>query len=267
VIYLNEKVPNKINSIEFSDLYIVTDFDRTITVGPSSASWSILAKSNLVAKEYAIERQELYDYYRPIEIDLSLDFETKSKLMIEWWEKHLELFIKYQIPEEIINTAAKDFSVMDFRSGAKEFLEKMHDRNVPVIIISAGIGNFIQQFLTNNNCYFDNIYIVSNFIKFKNGIAAGMEKNIIHALNKNEVSLPKKITDKTAEYNKIILLGDSLADIKMVSDDKRNNTIRVGFLEENVEQSLESFKNEFDIVCTNNTSFNELSKVLNFDNK
>ena len=35
----------------------------------------------------------------------------------------------------------------------------------------------------------NNIYISSNKIIFKDGIANGVDKNIIHSLNKNEVSL------------------------------------------------------------------------------
>ena len=59
-------------------------------------------------------------HYRPIEIDETLDYDTKNRLMKEWWEKHINLFVKYKISEEIINKAAKDLRVMSFREGAKE---------------------------------------------------------------------------------------------------------------------------------------------------
>ena len=141
----------------------------------------------MIPKEYVNERQVLYDYYRPYEIDESLDYDTKNCLMSEWWNKHFSLFIKYKLPEEVINDASKNLRVMAFRKGAKAFLENMRDRNIPVIIISAGIGNFIEQFLIKNNCNFSNIFIVSNFIKFENGIAVRVSDNVIHSLNKNEV--------------------------------------------------------------------------------
>ena len=35
---------------------------------------------------------------------------------------------------------------MYFRDGAKEFLKEMNDRGIPIIVISAGVGNIIQQF-------------------------------------------------------------------------------------------------------------------------
>ena len=45
------------------------DFDFTITDKTSTTSWGILGKSNLVPKDYVTKRQNLYDYYSPIEID------------------------------------------------------------------------------------------------------------------------------------------------------------------------------------------------------
>lgn len=78
---------------DFSDYFVVTDFDRTITNGASKTSWSILAGSDLVPKDYVVDRQKLYDKYRPIEIDETMNFETRSKLVSEWYRKHIELFV------------------------------------------------------------------------------------------------------------------------------------------------------------------------------
>ncbi|MBO5375877.1 MAG: HAD-IB family phosphatase [Bacilli bacterium] len=243
-------------------IYVLTDFDRTITVGNSESSWSILSKSNVVPKEYIEERQELFDYYRPIEIDETLDYDTKSKLMTEWWNKHIGLFVKYRLSEEVINNAAQNLRVMSFRDGAREFLKNMKDRNIPVIIISAGIGNFIEQFLIKNNCNFDNIYIVSNFLKFENGIATGVSDNVIHSLNKNEVSLPNNIKELIENRKNIILLGDSTSDIRMAREEARNQALKIGFLEEKVEENKTYYQEQFDVVCTGNTTYNELFQKL-----
>ena len=150
MIFFKNDALNKINNWNDDSIHVLTDFDRTITVGNSDSSWSILSKSELVPKEYVLERQQLYNYYRPIEIDESLDCDTKNKLMSEWWNKHINLLVKYKLSETVINEAARNIRVMSFRDGAKEFLENMKDRGIPIIIISAGIGNFIQQFLIKN---------------------------------------------------------------------------------------------------------------------
>ena len=212
----------------------------------------------MVPKEYVAERQALYNYYRPFEIDESLNYEIKNKLMIEWWNKHIGLFIKYKLKETVINEAARNLRVMAFRDGAKDFLVNMKDRNIPVIIISAGIGNFIEQFLIKNDCNFDNIHIISNFIKFEDGIAVGVCENVIHSLNKNEVSLPPDIKDIIKDRPNIILLGDSISDVKMAKEDDRESALKIGFLEEKVEENKTYFENSFDVVCTDNTTYTEL---------
>ena len=264
MIEIKDKTLERISNWEDDTIYIVTDFDKTLTLGSSSTSWSILSKSNLVPSEYIKERQELYDYYRPIEIDETLDLKIKSKLIREWFKKHLDLLVKYKLSEDVINYAAKNLRVMSFRDGAKEFLENMYKRNIPVIIISAGIGNFIEQFLIKNNCMYSNIFIVSNFIKFKDGIASGViNDNLIHSLNKNEVSLPSDIKELIKLRENIILLGDNISDIKMVNESKQKDALKIGFLEENIEVNLSYFKKEFDVVCTNNTGYNELSEKIN----
>lgn len=262
MIYIKENTLEKISKCNSENTYVLTDFDRTLTKGSSDSSWSILSKSEFVPKEYVEKRQEYYNYYRPIEIDEKLDYETKNKKMSEWWNKHINLFVKYKLKEEVINNAANDLRVMSFRNGTKEFLESMHKRKIPVIIISAGIGNFIKQFLIKNNCDFDNIFIVSNFIKFENGIAIGVKGNITHSLNKNAVYLPNEVKNIIKNRNNIVLLGDQISDILMAKEEDREKVIKIGFLEEKVEENKKHYFEAFDIVCTDNTGFGEIKQKI-----
>lgn len=261
-MFINKNIKNLLPFKNFDDMYVVADFDRTITKGNSKTSWSILANSTLVPKSYIEERQALYDYYRPIEIDENMDFELKSHLVKEWFRKHIELFVKYKTSEKVFETAATDLRVMEFRYGAKEFIEFLHKNGIPLIIISAGIGNFIESFLKHNNCYFDNIYISSNKIMFKDGIAVGVDNNIIHSLNKNEVSLPPKVLNNLQNRNNVILLGDQVSDLKMVDKSKHDLVLSIGFLAEDSKEQYEILKSNFDIVCELNDDYNNLKELL-----
>lgn len=241
-----------------NNYYIVADFDRTITAGDSESSWGVLAKSGNVPKEYVNERKALFEYYHPFEIDLSLDYEVKNKLMIEWWTKHISLFIKYQLSESVIEEAAKNKNIMKFRRGAKEFLRRMNEKGIPIVIVSAGIGNFIKAFLIQNDALYDNIYIVANFIEFENGIAKGISNNIIHSLNKNEAGIPNEVKDLVKTRENIVLFGDGIDDIKMVGEDKIDTTLKIGFLNENVEENLAQYQETFDVVGYKDAAFDEL---------
>ena len=257
---INSEIKSLLPIKDLDNVYVVTDFDRTITNGNSKTSWSILASSNLVPKSYIQERQKLYDYYRPIEISESMDVLLKMQSMKDWFRKHIELFVKYKISEKVFEEAATNLRIMEFRPYAKEFIEFLYKKNIPLIIISAGIGNFIESFLKHNNCYYENIYISSNKIVFKNGIAVGVENNIIHSLNKNEVSLPTTILEKLKNRDKVILLGDQVSDLNMVDKNKHKEVVSVGFLTS--KEQLKTMTSNYDIVCEENDGYDKVKEIL-----
>lgn len=259
---LNDRVKKILPIEELDDYYVVFDFDRTITNGSSKTSWSILAGSDLVPQCYIDERDELYKKYRPIELDEEMDFVKRSSLVSEWFRKHIELFVKYKISEEVFEKAGRDLRIMEFREGAKEFLQYLNEKNVPVIIISAGIGNFIESFLRANDAYFVNIYISSNKVIFENGIATGVGDNIIHSLNKNEVFLPGEIKNLVSKRNKVILLGDQISDLMMVDEALHDDVVKIGFYSTRSEVDVDLFKEKFDIVCLDNDDYNNLRDMI-----
>lgn len=244
----------------FKDYYILADFDRTITKSSSKTSWSILAESGLLDENYVKARKELYNYYRPIEIDSNISDEEKSKYMMEWYIKHINEIVKCKITKQIFYKASQTREIMEFRKGASEFLKEMHDMKVPIIIISAGIGNFIEEFLKNNNCYYDNIHIVSNMIIFdENEIAISVKDNIIHSLNKNITVFSADILKKICNRNKILLLGDQISDLKMAEGKHKNELITVCFHSEELLSEIQSI---FDIVIYENEDYFDLQKKL-----
>lgn len=245
-----------------NDYYVVADFDKTITSGASMTSWSILAKSEEVPSEYISDRQVLYDKYRPIELDTSLDRDYVNREMYTWFKSHAELFVKYKITEEIFNKTALDKRKMEFRPHAQEFLKYLYNHNIPLIIISAGIGNFIEKFLESHDCYYDNIYVSSNIIEFKDGIASGVKNNIIHSFNKNEVSLPDDIKVKINNRKNVILLGDQLSDLNMVDYSKHDKVIKIGFMTNDTEQYKDNFIESFDILLEQNEDYGDVLKAL-----
>jgi len=152
---------------------------------------------------------------------------------------------------------------MTFRDGTKEFLINMYNRNIPVIIISAGIGNFIEKFLKDNDCYFNNIYLISNFLKFEEGKLVGFIDSVIHSFNKNLVNIPNNVKQIIENRNNILLLGDSLSDISMANGIDKKNIFSIGFLEDNIVNNLKHFQETFDIVATENSSLNDIKiKIL-----
>lgn len=262
MLYINK---NNLTKLNLDKMYVMADFNKTFTKGNSKTTWSIFASSNLFDDNYTKERNELFEIYKPFEDDETLDEEIKKKKLSEWWKKHIDLFPKYKLKEELIKKALEEDNIMELRDGVKEFLTFLSNNNIPLIIVSQGLGNFAKVFLEMNECYFDNIYISSNMIKFENGIAINNEGNITHNFNKSEIKVPNSILNKLQDKNQVLLLGDEISDLKILEFTKGTENLTVGFLTKKHEHELDRYNKYFDIVCSDNTSYNEIGKLL-FDN-
>ncbi len=90
----------------------------------------------------------------------------------------------------------------------------------------------------------------------------GLKGETIHALNKNIVKLDENSKAKIINRENILLLGDGLADLKMIPKIDMDKAITIGFLDEKVEESLKSFNDNFDIVLSNGGTFDEINNIL-----
>lgn len=156
---------DKLENLEINkqNVYIVIDFDKTITAANSADSWD--ASGCILGNNFKKDANELYEFYAPIELDYTLSFEEKEKYMIEWYGKCMDLYYQYKLTKDKLKQSVQSSDLI-FRKGAKEFIKIAYAENIPIVILSAGIGNVIEQFLKDNDCYFDNMYIISNFIEF-----------------------------------------------------------------------------------------------------
>lgn len=148
------------------------------------------------------------------------------------------------------------------RDGFNDFLSSLHMYNIPIVILSAGIGNVILELFKLNHCLYDNIYIISNFITFENNLMLPFDSKIIHTCNKSISIIPFSVTQKVNDMDYILLFGDLLQDLNMIDSKDLNRCISFGFLEKNVNKNFELYKNSFDVVLTNNSSFFDVKNIL-----
>ena len=223
--FINKEKIEKIK-LNKDNFYVAIDFDGTITARKSCDSWDATGK--MLGKEFQNKLDSLAKKYGPIELDYKISFEEKRKAMEEWYNIAMQLFYEYNLTQEQLKQSI-NMSNLIFREGAKEFLIEMNKNNIPVIILSAGIGNVIKQFLQSNNCYFDNMNIISNFFHFdKAGKIKKQQGTIIHTLNK---TMKGNITTEIAEIIKNkefrLLFGDFVEDKKIVPAEEWDKTISI----------------------------------------
>lgn len=257
MIYINNK--EKINNfIETDSYYVITDFDATLTTGKSSSSMGIIPQ--YLGGECLEQRKEIFNYYRPLELDYTIEAKKKQEIMKEWARKSFTLLSKYTT-NEVVEKSLENPN-MWLREGVKEFLKDMNNKNIPVIVMSSGMGNIVKAFLEKEDCMFANIKIVSNFFEFKDGKTYIDLDNIMATSNKEYKRIPEQIREVIETKNKALLFGDLIEDIKMVDKEKILDTLTIGFLDNNVEQNLEKYNNNFDIVLTEGETFESVRDLL-----
>ena len=250
VIFDKQNIAKKLCMFEGNNFFVLADFSKTFSSFSGPSTWSAVSKSGAMPAGYVEERQQLFDKYHPYEIDETLSLQEKNALLSEWWQKHMELFVKHGLTESVLESCI-DQGMVTLRPGLKEFLADMKKRNVPVIILSSGIGRLVEKALEIGECNFDNIKIIANNVKFENAVATKIETPFVHTYNKQDIELPKLHTPSN-----MLLLGDKANDI--IKPEFVKNAINIGFLED--EAKLEDYKKDFDVVCLGD--FIDLMKAI-----
>ena len=257
--YINHKDKLKDIKLDKNNFYVMIDFDRTITRAKSFSAWRVLYYSELLGEKFKQKYAEIHD---ETELSKSESNEAKQKAFEQRFIAYMDLLRDCHFNKDILEKAVEKTD-LTLRDGAKEFFKKMYENNIPVIIISSSIKNVIEEYLKQNHAFYDNIHIYANNLDM-NGKKENDVTNVT-PYNKNEIEFSEELKENIQDKKYIVLLGDIPDDVNMVSKEKLNHTITIGFLEENIESNLEKYNKTFDIVLTNNASFKEVLKLIDFN--
>ena len=266
-----EKTKKAIQNGGKDKLHVVSDHDRTLTKTIVNGKWvnsliAILRDENYLTPDYPKKAQELYNKYSPIENDLRISEQERAKAMHQWWMEHFKLLIESGLTKDDIAKAVAS-SQVQLRHGCSDFLKNLYKHGIPLIIFSAcGLGgDAISIHLKKQEMLFPNIHIVSNSYVFDDqNRAIDINKPIVHCMNKNKTILKDipAINELVSGRKNVLLLGDSPSDIDMITGFEYENLIKIGFLNKDVEEKLEKYKNLYDVVLTNDSSMDFVNQLL-----
>jgi 5'-nucleotidase len=266
-----EKTKENIKKDGLDKIHVLADFDRTLIKafvdGESVPSLiSVLYNQNYLTSEYGSKAQELDKKYRTIEFDPKIPKQEKKKAMYEWWTLHFDLLIKSGLNKKDLKSVVKSGKIK-FREGFLEFIDFLKANDIPLVIMSSsGLGcDPIAMCLEREGRLYRNIHIISNSFEWdKNGRALAVKQPIIYGMNKDETLIQDfpAIFEEVKNRKNIILLGDSLDDVGMVTGFDYGNLIKIGFLNDRVGENLENYKKTFDVVITNDGSLNFVNQLL-----
>jgi len=266
-----DKLNNKIKQIKEDGkdkLHIISDFDKTLTkvflqdIKYRSAIAQI-RDGGYLENNYPRRSEALYEKYYPIEINPNIPFEEKKEKMLEWWSTHIKMQVECGLNISVVNEINNKRNIK-LREGVIETFNLLNENNIPILILSSAVGDFIEFVIKDNNIFYPNIHIITNFYNYDDaGKVIGYKDKVIHNFNKNEAAIKETPHfDKTKDRPNVLLFGDSLNDIKMIEGVDHKTVIFVGFLNNKIEERLELFKDKYDIVITNDGSFEQILELL-----
>lgn len=265
---LQEKI-NQIKSDGKDKFHVIADFDRTLTYAFSEGKKVVtgigqIRDGGYLTEGYPKKAYALFDEYHPYEVSDELSTEEKSEKMQEWWSKHLELKVRCGMNRGVIESVLEKNN-MKFRDFTKEVFDILKENNIPVLIFSAGLGDLIEGRLSKYHIMSNNIEIVSNFYDFNDdGTIKGYKGEIIHTFNKGEVAIKDTpYLNKIQDKQNVILLGDSLGDTTMADGISHDTVIKIGFLNADIENKLEKYMEEFDVVITEDSDMEYVLEIVN----
>lgn len=256
------RLKNEIRREGPENFHIVSDFDKTLTKESVNGDRvqsliSVLRDEKYLSPDYPEKAHTLFNHYHPLEIDSKIPLAERKRAMHEWWTKHIELLIECGLNRKDVIRAVES-SRIRFREGIPELIDFLERKLIPFVIISSGgLGTeAISLCLKKRRLLRSNVYIISNdLIWDEKGFAAGIKGSVIHVLNKDEISLKNFLFFEKVESRKnVLLLGDSLDDIGMVSGFDCRNLIKIGFLNESSSEMESEFRKNFDVIIPDDES-------------
>jgi cytosolic 5'-nucleotidase 3 len=251
-----------------SNLHIVADFDRTLTKAfiddkKHKSTFSYVRDGGYLGKEYTKIASDLFDKYFPYESDQSVSNEVRVKMMQEWWAVHLKVMVEHGMSKEVIKKVVED-GAAEPREGLNEFLEILHEKNIPLLIFSSGLGDVIVEFLKREKHNDKNIHVIANFFDFgEDGKAKGYKGKLIHVLNKGEVDLNNHdYVKEIKERKNVILLGDMIGDSKMAEGIEHDMVLKIAFFNENGENRKREYEKHYDMLILDDGPMNDVNEII-----
>ncbi|XP_048846784.1 7-methylguanosine phosphate-specific 5'-nucleotidase-like isoform X2 [Brienomyrus brachyistius] len=254
-----------------STLQVISDFDMTLTRFACNGTrcptcHNILDNSALISGDCKKMLRELLDKYYPIEFDASLTVEEKVPHMVDWWTKAHKLLIEQKIQKDLLARAVKDSNAM-LRDDYKLFFDHLLEDDIPLVIFSAGIGDVLEEVIRQAGVFHSNIMVFSNYMDFDAmGTLQAFKGKLIHTFNKNGLTLVESSHfPRLRDRHNVLLLGDSLGDLNMVDGlPDTDNILKIGFLNDKVEEWREPYMNSYDIVLEKDETMDVPNAILNY---
>ena len=255
-------------------LCVIMDFDRTITKywDPSRTKRAPSSHGILERGRSAVFRAKadaLTEFYFPIETDASLSVTEKIPFMIDWYRKVHGLFVAEGLTRADVANAVS-LSSVELRPGVVDTILWCERHRVPLIVMSAGLGDVITEVLRQHLSNLPAcLHVVSNAMEFdSSGALVAFTEPVMHMFNKrlqaSDVERLAAAAGLRDSRRNFIIVGDSPGDATMADGLDATTVLKIGLLNDagNSAALLPRYRELFDVLLLGDTGLEPLVAIL-----
>mmetsp|Transcript_18997 Transcript_18997/g.21850 ORF Transcript_18997/g.21850 Transcript_18997/m.21850 type:complete len:225 (-) Transcript_18997:22-696(-) len=197
--------------------------------------------------------------------------------MQEWFKCNYDSMLNQNFTLKKFRTIAETSKIY-FRNGIHEFLSLKRDLEVPLLVVSGGIGDVakaaLEVIVEETGSTYDNlkpINIVSNLGIFEDETLVRFNEPYVNTMNKAEhvskfveEQKSQDIHDHHHARGNIVVMGDMVEDLHMVGNIECDNMLKIGFLN-NLEADShlqESYEAAFDVLVLHDGNLWAVTSLL-----
>lgn len=233
-------------------LFAIVDFDRTLThyknpdgsKGPSSHNVINLSDEKQAAKDAD------YKKYHEIEIDPNMTTAEKLPLMEEWYGKTHGLIESDGVTMDRLLHDVTTNKNIQLRKGVQEFFELCKKLEIPIVVMSAGLGDVLNEVLKHQLVGEFEWGVAANSFEWSEaGEIVGVKPPLVHMFNKGWAGVSQEIRDKfnLDDKTNVLTVGDSHGDATMANGSEFGR-FKVGFLNDHLAKKKSQYDCLYDRV-------------------
>jgi len=214
-----------------------------------------MGTSPLVSKAFRDEFAPLLDWTSNASID-----------GVEWWDKAHEIMLKHGMPPRAKLQRLVPNAYMPPRPGSLEMLKKLEAMGVPVLIVSAGLSDVIEEWLRLHDALTENVTVCSNRLNYGADLApqsVSPEQPVTSFTKAAAYRMAGAFFHHHLARRMILVLGDSVTDIDAAHEVPYDEILSVGFLNSRPTTSMTKYADTFDaVVMGNGGSLQPLTELI-----
>lgn len=207
---------------------IVSDFDHTMTTADSDTSCMAILRQLGQDSAFARQRTRLFERYRVYLQDSFAPADRRDAALSRWWRDQLALYRRLGVRQKDLACCVRRQNFR-LRDGWKELLCACAAQDIPVFVLSAGLGDVVRLALKQCGVDTSALHLYANFLTYRRGGVHGYRREILHPYNKAEHLRRHPAYWAAAQRSRrILVFGDRPPDA-CVADDFASKVVRVAY--------------------------------------